>query len=279
MNESKEGTDDYKKYRNAVGSFKKLYLGLLVDKHKIRGALFPVTNELDELGSHSEYGAVATWDVREVTAMTSAFAPGVHRMNGAGSASFWAKPDGGAAKAIYHPPTLDLSFWDTRNVESMSGMFRAYPGDVEVGTWDTGKVKIMSNMFDGAGNFNGDIGSWDTSKVKNMEGMFSGATKFDRDLRKWNLGSAKYYSDMFAGSAMAESNKPPKVSSRTQREDRLSPPPLSNSRAALSGQETWFVMHRQGGEAFGQSVPRSYVVAPSHECSFPRGRAGRHFWG
>ncbi len=75
MNKSQEGTDDYKKYRNAVGSFKKIYLGLLVDKHKIRGALVQVTKQLDELGSHSEYGAIEKWDVREVTDMTSAFAP------------------------------------------------------------------------------------------------------------------------------------------------------------------------------------------------------------
>jgi hypothetical protein len=137
MNTAQEGTDDYRKYSKAVGSFKRFYLGLLVEKHKIRGALFPVTNELDELGRHSKYGDIETWDVRQVTDMTNAFAPGIHRVKGAGSGSFWgAKPDGAAA--TYND--MDISFWDTRNVNIMSGMFDGYEGTVEVG----GNVEVGS---------------------------------------------------------------------------------------------------------------------------------------
>ena len=139
---------------------------------------------VDARGYHPQYGHIATWDVREITGMWNAFE---------------CKSYG----------DLDLSFWDTRKVETMHGAFSKYKGNVEVGMWDTRSVTTMAYMFHQASDFNCDIGSWDTSSVTRMPSMFHGAVKFNRDLSTWNLRSLKEARCMFSDSAIDENYKPP----------------------------------------------------------------------
>ena len=192
-------------------------------------------------GYHPTYGHIACWDVREVKSMAWAF------------------------KSVTLGRTLgflDLSFWDTRNVMDMSGMFYGYDGNVEVGMWDTRKVIDMEGMFENAGGFNGDIGNWDTGQVENMAGMFQNASKFNgaigswntskvkyagamfynatefnQDLSAWNLDSVDNFDLMFAGSGIAndERKKPKKV--------RLAAPQDMRSAELV----------------FGRASPRAYV--------------------
>ena len=159
------------------------------DKEKIqdeRGqsrTLQEAIETVDERGCHPQYGHIATWDVREITGMWNAFE---YKSYG----------------------DLDLSFWDTRKVETMHGAFSNYKGNVEVGMWDTRSVTSMAWMFYNASDFNCDIGSWDTSNVTRMLSMFSGAVKFNRDLSTWNLRSLKDAHFMFSDSAIDENYKP-----------------------------------------------------------------------
>ena len=126
---------------------------------------------------HEMYGYVSTWDVRRVTSMEAAFA------------------NAGSSLCDH---IKDLSFWDTREVVDMSGMFfDALEFDGDIRNWDTRNVKSMSVMFRGAGKFNQDIGKWDTRKVVDMSGMFSGAANFSQDIGKWDTGEVKNMSSMF----------------------------------------------------------------------------------
>jgi hypothetical protein len=73
---------------------------------------------------HDKYGHVEVWDVRDCTTLEEAFED-VTKIKG----------------------RLDLTFWDTRKVESMSRAFRATSFDVDVSTWDVSAVTSMSLMF------------------------------------------------------------------------------------------------------------------------------------
>jgi surface protein len=132
---------------------------------------------------HRTYGHVSTWDVRKVSSMAGAF----------------------AAKDV---GDLDLSFWNTRNVTDMSGMFDGTKGTVNVSTWDTRNVLRMDAMFRGA-SIKGDMGAWDVGKVRTMREMFKGAV-FDQDLSRWDprsITSEEGRKDMFDPS-VDESKKP-----------------------------------------------------------------------
>jgi hypothetical protein len=94
---------------------------------------------------HEKYGHVEVWDVRECATLENAF-KGVTNIQG----------------------RLDLTFWDTRKVESMSSAFEKTSFDVDVSTWDVSAVTAMSFMFSRATVFNGDVSEWDVSKVSFM---------------------------------------------------------------------------------------------------------------
>ncbi len=136
---------------------------------------------------HEQYGHIATWDVREVLSTRCAFCD-IHGV------------PGGA---------LDLTFWDTRNVQSMKHMFHGFNGNVDVSTWDTGSVTTMKGMFAFAEQFNGDIGRWNTSRVTDMTDMFYDATAFDQDLRGWDVRNVRERGGMFEGAdKMEDGHKP-----------------------------------------------------------------------
>jgi surface protein len=123
---------------------------------------------------HGKYGHIATWDVRELLSMDSAF----FQKNEAG--------------------VLDLTFWDTRKVTSMRMMFSGFKGNVDVRTWDTRNVVDMSDMFMFANEFAGDVSGWNTSNVRNMSRMFKGATKFVGDIGGWKTDLVTDMSSMFS---------------------------------------------------------------------------------
>lgn len=144
---------------------------------------------IDDEGNNSDYGHVATWDVRRVTDMSDAFLTG---------------GKGRSAVRMFKINEInqsleDLTFWDTRNVKTMHQMFenaREFNGDI--GTWDTRNVKDMTRMFYGASSFDKDISKWDTGNVASMEGMFAGAQVFNKSL-PWNTSHVKNMEGMFLG--------------------------------------------------------------------------------
>jgi surface protein len=147
------------------------------------------------------YGHVEVWDVRDCDTLENAFKD-VTKIK-------WG---------------LDLTFWDTRKVKSMSGAFRATSFDVDVSTWDVSAVKSMSTMFsratgfsgdvsewdvsnvnfmgmmfNKASTFNGDVSGWDVARVYDMESMFNGAKAFECDLGNWDVSNVENMKDMFRG--------------------------------------------------------------------------------
>jgi surface protein len=135
------------------------------------------------VGKHSQYGHVATWDVRYVSDMSAAF----------------------ISTEIEATDLADLSFWDTRNVTTMASMFRgASKFNGEIGDWNTHKVTDMSQMFCGADSFNSDITRWDVQSVIRMHCMFGSAIAFNQDISGWDVraesaGRLELIRSMFAG--------------------------------------------------------------------------------
>ena len=193
---------DFDEYKNGEAPLRKEVLKIIWGREKITTNLAREIARVNQFGYHAEYGPIETWDVRDVTDMRFAFAPkpndsDLPRKEG----PFWTEK----AKE-----PLDLSFWDTRNVESMVAAFKGYRGDVRVGMWDTRNVTNMAMTFMDAGDFNGDIANWDTSRVTDMTSMFSDAKTFDRDLSRWNMGSVVGCGSMFKGAGMeSKENKMP----------------------------------------------------------------------
>jgi surface protein len=124
---------------------------------------------------HEKYGHVEVWDVRECTSLAAVF--------------------GGRRLGI--KARLDLSFWDTRNVENAYSAFWNTTFDVDVSTWDVSQVRIMKALFRGATGFQGDVSEWDVSNVRDMAEMFSGASMFNGDVSNWDVGLVEDMDMMF----------------------------------------------------------------------------------
>lgn len=97
---------------------------------------------------------------------------------------------------------LDLSGWDTSNVQDMSYMFGAaqHLSKLNVADWDTSKVQDMSSMFSFMPALREiNIGDWDTSKVQDMSSMFINTSNLKEiNLDKWNTSAVKTMRFMFA---------------------------------------------------------------------------------
>lgn len=101
-------------------------------------------------------------------------------------------------------PEIDVSNWDTRNVNDMSA---AFDECIDIATirgldkWNTSKVKDMNHMFGGSHIFDGlnGISSWDTSKVEDMSGMFvsNELYLYFPYVSKWNISNLRNATDMF----------------------------------------------------------------------------------
>ena len=99
----------------------------------------------------------------------------------------------------------DLSRWDTSNVLDMGYMFGdCYKFNSDLSKWNTGKVTNMQSMFDTCWKFKSDLSKWDVSSVVTMRNMFYGCTNFNSDLSKWNISNVEYMAGMFTQSGMKE---------------------------------------------------------------------------
>lgn len=99
-----------------------------------------------------------------------------------------------------HVFNQDVSSWNTANVTSMDGTFRAaleFNNGGQPLTWNTSKVTNMLNMFSIAEKFNADVSGWNTASLTNMAGMFSAASAFNQSLASWNIEQVTDMSNMF----------------------------------------------------------------------------------
>jgi surface protein len=139
------------------------------------------TNPVDGMCSDSEYGAMPTWDVSNVTDMREAFKQ--TGFNG------------------------DISAWDVSNVTTFYQMFQfASAFNQDIGTWDVSSVTNMSQIFFYAGAFNQDIGTWDVSNVTNMSYMFYYASVFNQDIGTWDVSNVNNMNEMFKGVTFSVAN-------------------------------------------------------------------------
>ncbi len=208
QNVLRNALQDSDEYKKAEAPLRKEFLKIIWGREKLPKGSNELARQIakvSERGSHAQYGLIETWDVRDVTDMRYAFAPAPDESE--------LQPKKGPFWEAKAKEPLDLSFWDTRNAQSMLAAFKGYRGDVRVGMWDTRNVTNMAMTFADAGDFNGDIANWDMSSVTHTTVMFDNAKKFDRDLSEWNLDSVVDYKAMFRGSGIEcnEDKKPKNV--------------------------------------------------------------------
>jgi surface protein len=131
------------------------------------------TNPVDGMCSDSEFGAMPTWDVSNVSDMNGTFRD---------------RSDFNA----------DIGSWDVSNVTNMNNMFYASGFNQYIGDWDVSNVLTMSSIFRFAIFFNQYIGDWDVSSVTNMNQML-GYTAFNQDIGNWNVSNVTTMAAMFQG--------------------------------------------------------------------------------
>jgi surface protein len=149
------------------------------------------------------YGHLCVWNTGAVTNMSRVF-PENRWKNGEWDVRLW---DTGCVASMTSAFTANtagqfsgVEFWNTRNVDNMSGMFYgALSFDQNIGNWNTQKVENMSTMFYGAESFNQDIGKWNTRNVRSTSGMFNGARSFNQDIGTWDTRNVDNMSGMFYG--------------------------------------------------------------------------------
>lgn len=123
------------------------------------------TNPVDGLCSGSQYGAMPSWDVSNVTNMRYTF----HRRSNFNA---------------------DISSWDVSNVTNMDHLFSwAYDFDQDLSSWDVSNVTNMEFAFYFA-DFDQDISTWDVSNVTTMRYILDNAglstTNYDALLIGWS---------------------------------------------------------------------------------------------
>lgn len=98
--------------------------------------------------------------------------------------------------------SLNLSEWDTSNVQDMSLMFMNMPTLFELDTanWNTSNVRDMRLMFSNLSILKElNIEDWDTSGVENMSYMFFSSERLKAiNLNNWNTSNVRNMSYMFA---------------------------------------------------------------------------------
>ncbi len=128
------------------------------------------TNPVDGLCSESEYGAMPSWDVSNMTDMSNAF---VDKTNF----------------------NADISNWDVSSVTNMHWMFVNSGFNQPIGDWDVSNVTNMNSLFYGT-DFNQTIGDWDVSNVTDMVGMFE-KSSFNQPIGNWDVSSVTTMEVMF----------------------------------------------------------------------------------
>lgn len=100
---------------------------------------------------------------------------------------------------------IDISEWDTSNVEYMDYMFTDSKFNGDISKWNVSSVTDMTTMFFGS-DFNGDISNWNVGNVMCMVGMFQ-KSKFNKNISKWKVSKQAKLSKMFADCPL-EKNPP-----------------------------------------------------------------------
>jgi surface protein len=134
----------------------------------------------------NEHGTIGTWDVSNITDMSSLF-----------------------VNFITFGHNYDISRWDVSNVTDMNSMFLRSDFNGDISNWDVSNVTIMQYMFYES-NFNNDISEWDVSNVTNVFNMFR-YSQFNSDISKWNLSSIHCLRDVsyvFGGCPIRKQYKP-----------------------------------------------------------------------
>ena len=155
------------------------------------------TNPVDGMCSGSEYGAMPTWDVSNVTSMYEAFK---FKVDFNGNIGSWNVSNVTDMERMFRDAqsfNQDISSWDVSSVTNMEWMFlQTFSFNQDIGAWDVSSVTDMGYMFT-AYSFNQDIGDWDTSSVTNMLHMFADARSFNQDIGAWNVSSVTDMRYMF----------------------------------------------------------------------------------
>lgn len=92
--------------------------------------------------------------------------------------------------------------WNTSKAKNMKAMFIAVMNvnELNVSNWDTSNVENLESTFSGAGGANGlslDLSKWDVSNVKKFGNTFSGFSPKPLNVKGWNISSAEDVSGMF----------------------------------------------------------------------------------
>ena len=95
---------------------------------------------------------------------------------------------------------VNISRWDTSNVENMSYMFNRKHFNNDISRWDVSSVKTMECMFY-LSTFTGDISGWDIRSLKNCRYMFADSN-FNRDISAWDVSHIYNMDRMFYDSKM-----------------------------------------------------------------------------
>ena len=97
--------------------------------------------------------------------------------------------------------SLDLSSFDTSKVTDMMGMFwGSQATSLDLSSFDTSNVTYMSRMFYESQATSIDLSSFDTSNVTRMDGMFYWSSATSIDLSNFNTSKVTNMSGMFQGS-------------------------------------------------------------------------------
>ena len=101
----------------------------------------------------------------------------------------------------YNLKELDLSNFDTSNIEDMNSMFEGCESlkELDLSNFDTGKVEDMSYMFNGCRALRSlDLSNFNTVKVKDMSYMFNGCGLDGIDLSSFETFNVKNFECMFS---------------------------------------------------------------------------------
>ena len=95
--------------------------------------------------------------------------------------------------------SLDLSYYNTRDVVDMSKMFDSIYSveNIDVSNFDTSKVENMSSMFSRCNFTNIDLSNFDTSNVRDMSGMFGYTNLVSLDLSSFDTSNVTNMRYMF----------------------------------------------------------------------------------
>ncbi len=148
------------------------------------------------------YGHVEVWDVRDITEASQVLVNEVTSTTL--NLAFWDTRKMTSMSTMFKNCTLNicgLESWNTARVRSMASMFEnATQFDCDIGKWDTGSLLDASRMFLNAQSFRGvGLDEWNVSSVTNMQCMFQSAVNFDANLSDWNVSNVSNMDHMFKG--------------------------------------------------------------------------------